>query len=197
MNNCRKCGKELTDGRRKICEECAKEEQKEKEERKAQKAEQKKQNESSKKELKEKKEKKLSKESIVVISFVAAIFILAIIAILCFSAIKNVGNTIGNIRNYGYATVDGNYIYYITNNTIYIVKADELKLETKLDFSVSDEENERYYPSELFIKDNKLIVIGNFIRYSEETEDYTLKSKIISSNINTTKAYIYDIEEHY
>ena len=38
MNNCRKCGKELTDGRRKICEECAKEEQKEKEERKAQKA---------------------------------------------------------------------------------------------------------------------------------------------------------------
>ena len=119
MNNCRKCGKELTDGRRKICEECAKEEQKEKEERKAQKAEQKKQDESSKKELKEKeakKEKKLSKESIVVISFVAAIFIVAIIAILCFSASKNVGNTIGNIRNYGYATVDGNYIYYLAPN---------------------------------------------------------------------------------
>ena len=100
-----------------------------------------------------------------------------------------------NVDEADIVKTDGNYIYYITNNTIYIVKADELKIETKLDFSVSDEENERYYPSELFIKDNKLIVIGNFIRYSEETEDYTLKSKIISSNINTTKAYIYDIEE--
>lgn len=101
-----------------------------------------------------------------------------------------------NVDEADIVKTDGNYIYYVTNNTIYIVKADELKLETKLDFSVSDDENTRYYPSELFIKDNKLIVIGNFVKYSQEGSlQDTLKSRIIQSSINTTKAYIYDIQD--
>ncbi len=101
-----------------------------------------------------------------------------------------------NVDEADIVKTDGDYIYYVTNNTIYIVKANDLKLESKLDFSMSDDENARYYPNELFIKDNKLIVIGNFIKYPEENPlQNNLKSRIVQSNINTTKAYIYDIED--
>ncbi len=120
--NCIKCGKELTDGRRKICPECSEKEKKEKEELKAKKAAEKKAKEESKK-TEEKKEEskksegkksfKLSKEIIVCIAFV----VIAIVLIVCMMLSgKKVGNTIGNIRNYGYATIDGNYIYYLAPN---------------------------------------------------------------------------------
>lgn len=101
-----------------------------------------------------------------------------------------------NVDEADIVKTDGAYIYYVTNNTIYIVKANELKLESKLDFSVSDDENTRYYPSELFIKDDKLVVIGNFVKYLEENSlQDNLKERIINPRINTTKAYIYDIQD--
>lgn len=128
--NCTKCGKELSDGRRKICKECAEQEKKEKEELKAKKAAEKKAKEETKKENKKievtpkeeeavKEEKKcacckLNKKGIVI----AVVIALIVIVVLMFGLLsKNgVGNTIGNIRNYGYATIDGNYIYYLAPN---------------------------------------------------------------------------------
>lgn len=127
--NCIKCGKELTDGRRKICPECSEKEKKEKEELKAKKAAEKKAKEETKKEKvkktedkktntkednkKEKKSLKISKEMIICIAIIAVAVILIVCMLL---SGKKAGNTIGNIRNYGYATIDGNYIYYLAPN---------------------------------------------------------------------------------
>lgn len=123
--NCKKCGKELTDGRRKICEECAEEEKKAKEEMKAKKAEEKREKENEKKtnkeekvkseESKDKKESKMSNKTIIAI-IVVAIVLIACIALGSLLSRNGVGNTIGNIRNYGYATINGNYIYYLAPN---------------------------------------------------------------------------------
>lgn len=90
---------------------------------------------------------------------------------------------------------DGNYIYYVTNYTVYIVKADNLNLDSKLDFSLLDN-NSRYYPSELFINGNKLVVIGNYFEYPDETDSTSkLRDRIVYTNKSTTKAYIYDISD--
>lgn len=127
--NCKKCGKELTDRRRKICEECAEKEKKEKEEMKAKKAEEKKAKETSKKTDEKKSNKKevkeengqnaktckISKKSIIVIVVVAIALVICLVIGSLLSK-KGVGNTIGNIRNYGYATINGNYIYYLAPN---------------------------------------------------------------------------------
>ncbi len=122
--NCIKCGKELTDGRRKICKECAEEEKKAKEEMKAQKAEEKREKEnakrtgektSNKKEKVKEEPKKEANKSIIAI--VAVIVVLVLCLVIGWLMSRNgVGNTIGNIRNYGYATISGNYIYYLAPN---------------------------------------------------------------------------------
>lgn len=100
-----------------------------------------------------------------------------------------------NVDEADIVKTDGKYIYYVTNNSVYVVKADDLNLESKLDFSVSDDENTRYYPSELFISEDKLVIIGNYVKYSTQNnnENSLAKRIAISTNISTTKAYIYDI----
>ncbi|MBQ7409796.1 MAG: DUF5050 domain-containing protein [Clostridia bacterium] len=155
---CTKCGKEIPDGEKKICDDCEKkllqeitaEEKKEvKEEKTASKKETK---EKAKKVSKEEKaaEKKTKKESkkagkvnkgdkkedanewkvtgeknkkkndLVSVLFIAIILLLAIggafIISHLFTQGSSEGNTIGNIRNYGYAVEDGNWIYYLAPN---------------------------------------------------------------------------------
>lgn len=118
--NCTKCGKELTDGRRKICEECAEKEKKEKEEMKAKKAAEKAKEKETKKDTKESNKSENtsnvpSKTTIIVgIAIVAVLLICLILGIVLSGG--GVGNTIGNIRNYGYSTTDGKYIYYLAPN---------------------------------------------------------------------------------
>lgn len=99
-----------------------------------------------------------------------------------------------NVDEADIVKTDGEYIYYITNDTVYIIKADDLNIKSKITFGLS--ENSRYYPSELFISGNKLIIIGNYFKYSYESDNEPLIERIPSiSNINTTKAYVYDISD--
>ncbi len=129
---CTKCGKEIPDGEKKVCDECEKtvveaivaeeKEEVKKEEKKAKKEKTKKEKvkKEPKKEgnwnvAKEKNKKGFVKEIIV-----CAIFVLLITVILCVMSnmlINNkTGNTIGNIRNYGYAVESNNWIYYLAPN---------------------------------------------------------------------------------
>lgn len=126
--NCIKCGKELTDGRRKICKECAEKEKAEKEAKKAAKLAEKK-SETKKSEVKKEEKKKTTKENnkekkskefkvkkeYLIIGVIALVFLACLISVML-SSNKKVGNTIGNIRNYGYACLDGKYIYYLAPN---------------------------------------------------------------------------------
>lgn len=121
--NCRICGKELSDGRRKICKECAEKEKKEKEEMKAKKAVDKKNQEEPKKveEVTEEKNETSNIKKNCKKTGTIAIIAIVVLLIICLAigtslSRKGVGNTIGNVRNYGYATINGNYIYYLSPN---------------------------------------------------------------------------------
>ena len=130
---CTKCGKEIPEGEKKVCDECeknvveeivAEKKEKEKEEKKTKKEKVKK--EKTKKEKAPKKEGdwKVSKEKNkkgfvkeIVVCVIAVIFIVAILLVLANLMINNkAGNTIGNIRNYGYAAESNNWIYYLAPN---------------------------------------------------------------------------------
>lgn len=161
---CTKCGKEIPDGEKKVCDDCEKkllqEITAEEKTTKEVKKESKKEKTTSKKETKEKNKKvskeekvaekkakkenkkteKLNKEEkkedanewkvageknkkkndLVSVLFVAIILLLVIGGAFVISHLftqgKSEGNTIGNIRNYGYAVEDGNWIYYLAPN---------------------------------------------------------------------------------
>lgn len=125
---CTKCGKEMPDGEKKVCDECEKnveetvvaEEKEVKKEEKKVKKEKVKKEKTPKKEgewdvAKEKNKKGFAKQ--IIICAVAILFIVAILLVMSNALVNNkVGNTIGNIRNYGYAVENNNWIYYLAPN---------------------------------------------------------------------------------
>ena len=135
---CAKCGKEIPDGEKKVCEECEKdtmqasEVESVKEEVNAGTQEVSQENTKEKKVKKEKKSKKgkeendwkvtgeKKKKGVKSVLFVAVLLILiiggAFVISHLFTRDYSVGNTIGNIRNYGYAVEDGGTIYFLAPN---------------------------------------------------------------------------------
>ncbi len=88
--NCTKCGKEIPNGENTLCEKC------------------------QKKETKKEKSGEGKKNNIIIIAIVViAILVLLVVGYFIFGRNNKVGNSIGNIRNYGYATLQGNWIYYV------------------------------------------------------------------------------------
>lgn len=87
---CQKCGKEIPDGENQLCDDCAKE-------------------------TDSKLNLKLNTKKIILC--LAIILVLIILCIIIFRPKSDkVGNTIGNIRNYGYVTSGGKWIYYLAPN---------------------------------------------------------------------------------
>lgn len=109
--NCIKCGKEIPDGENKLCDEC-------KEKLLEDVASEKEQEVEKQKEKKkdEKKEKVTKGKQYIIICAIIFCVIVAIVLCLLFFRKSGVGNTIGNIRNYGYATIQNNSIYYLSPN---------------------------------------------------------------------------------
>lgn len=125
--NCTKCGKEIPEGENKVCEECQAKvleeianEEKNNNEGTASKQENKKNSQTKTKNL------FLLLIAIIILAIIAVAFI---VGMNTFSK-KGNGNTIGNIRNYGYGAVSGNWIYFLSPNEsssnvgIYKVKKD-------------------------------------------------------------------------
>ena len=137
---CTKCGKEIPEGDKKICDECekklleeieneeeeqtllenSKEEKKDNKKNKDKKEENKSNKKSKDEEKIENKEEKTEKKPCKKITKIIIAVIICIIALLLILSIiyylynyNRKGNTIGNIRNYGYATIDGEWIYYL------------------------------------------------------------------------------------
>lgn len=140
---CTECGKEIPDGENTLCEDCQnkkaneniKEEKVEtkaevKEEKKKQKTEKKAKEEKTKKEKtkkeKTKKESKFSFEMLknnkkakiccIVLAIIISVILILLGAFIYSKADNSVGNTIGNIRNYGYGASDGKWNYYLAPN---------------------------------------------------------------------------------
>ena len=90
---------------------------------------------------------------------------------------------------------DGQYIYYVSNENIYIINSTDLNVISKIKYKYN--ENEGFYPSEIYINENKLIVLGNEVEYKKEEENDTKKSRYYSG-INSkylAKAIVYDITD--
>ena len=87
---------------------------------------------------------------------------------------------------------DGNYIYYISNNKIYIIEANSLKVASKIE---NEKDNEQFYPRELYINGNNLIALGNKWTYTKTEKNDTEKRRFYSgvNTKNMAKAIVYDI----
>lgn len=83
---------------------------------------------------------------------------------------------------------DGEYVYYLNNNKLEIISIknpDEIQVIKEISYQNTDKDN--FYPTELFFKDNKLIVIGNY-NIIEQSE----KSIYCGEN-NHTRVIVYNV----
>lgn len=100
-----------------------------------------------------------------------------------------------NVDEADIVKTDGEYIYYVSNNRVNILRADGLDILSEIRVNT---ETEKFYVSELYLKDDKLIAIGNFqiIEENEEVKDEYRNSLYYRSNVkNLTKAIVYDISD--
>ena len=176
--NCTKCGKEIPEGENQICDECQKKileeiSNAEKDDEKQ------KEDDAKKASFKVSKEKvKFSGNKITSIAFTVCIIIVAVLlGILIFNKTKTKeeGNTIGNIRNYGYGAISGNYIYYLSPNEdsskvgIFRIKKD------------GSDKKEIYMCNEDLAEIVSINVSGNyiyFIQIGDSTNDQEVDNKI-------------------
>lgn len=99
-----------------------------------------------------------------------------------------------NVEEADIVKTDGKYIYYIANGKVYIVQASNLKIMTNIEI---EKDNERFYPKEIYVKENRLIVLGNSSEYRGESqreydEDIIEDSYQVTSK-RMAKAFVYDI----
>lgn len=97
-----------------------------------------------------------------------------------------------NVDEADIVKTDGEYIYYTTQNIVYIIKADNLQIVKEIDLYG---EKERFLPFELYVNKDKLIVIGNYSKIEEVEQQNKLRysSRIYSET--TTQAMVYDISD--
>lgn len=100
---------------------------------------------------------------------------------------------VANVDEADIVKTDGEYIYYISEQKVYIIKADNLEILSKIEI---EEKNEKFYPKELYIKENRLVILGDSKKFTEEkkrrdTEEIVDTSLIYSNNM--AKALTYDV----
>ena len=100
---------------------------------------------------------------------------------------------------------DGEFIYYISNQKIYILSKN-LELVSTID-NINNEK-EKFIPKELYINNDKLIILGNYSKFStnnisnknteiidiDESQEILTDDVIINSE-NFAKAMVYDINK--
>lgn len=85
---------------------------------------------------------------------------------------------------------DGDYIYYISSKKVIIVNVKDssnLKIESEIEY-----ENENFYPNELYIYENKLVVIGE--NSSNDYKELIAIETIYPTSKNYSIAKVYNVE---
>ena len=102
-----------------------------------------------------------------------------------------------NVDEADIVKTDGKYIYYTTNNVLYIVEASNLEIISTIKLG---DEKERFYISEIFLKGNKLVLIGNSfiierpVVAENETTDI-VRSYVYVNTKDTVNAVVFDISD--
>lgn len=111
------------------------------------------------------------------------------------SDVYNTNTQVENVDEADIVKTDGKNIYFIAQNKIYIVDAENLKQESVIEFK---SDANRSYPSELYINKDKLIVLlnNNMVKTVEVSTDATDSANKIRGNIEQmTRAIVYDISD--
>ncbi len=99
-----------------------------------------------------------------------------------------------NVDEADIVKTDGEYIYYVSNSKVYIIKANELKIISEIEIK---DKKEQFSPNEIYINKDKLIILGNSSEYEENKTEQASTEKLreyvsVSSN-HMAKAIVYDI----
>lgn len=91
---------------------------------------------------------------------------------------------------------DGEYIYYVSNNMVYIIKAENLEVVYEINI---EREDERFSISEIYLNKNKLVILGMSHLNLEPIVVNETKEKINSTiarvnYVSSVKAIVFDIE---
>lgn len=107
-------------------------------------------------------------------------------------------NQVESVDEADIVKTDGKYIYYISQNKVYIVDTRNMEITSKIEY-----ENSSKYsylgPEQLFINENKLIVLGTYseidlIQKQDKSDEY-VEDKIKTEQRNFAQAIIYDISD--
>ena len=98
---------------------------------------------------------------------------------------------------------DGKYIYYLSTSKLVVVEASNLKIVKEIKYYDKNNNKENFYPTELYVNNNKLVVIGTYNVYEQAENQSTSNEDVINTKIapslyymprkTTTKAICYDI----
>lgn len=102
-------------------------------------------------------------------------------------------NQVENVDEADIVKTDGKYIYYITRNGLYIVESETLNLVSKLEFKQKD--NGYFNFQEMFLNNNKLILLGNYYEYKTEKEESKLRNYSYISSNTMAQAIVYNIKD--
>ena len=116
------------------------------------------------------------------------------------SSKKDFSTTNTQVENVDEADIvktDGEYIYYVSNGILYIVKADNLEIVS--DIKIRGDK-ETFTISEIYLKDNKVVLLGNGHVLGEPTtqineEDPFFAEKVYLNPMQSAKAIVYNIED--
>ena len=99
-----------------------------------------------------------------------------------------------NVDEADIVKTDGEYIYYVSNYKVYVVKAENLEVVTKIE--VKEQENENFTVSEIFLNENKLVLLGRSYIHRNPTTETKEKYSVTRINSYTmTKIIVYDISD--
>lgn len=84
---------------------------------------------------------------------------------------------------------DGNFIYYLTNSALTITDVNNVKLVSKVEF-----DNKEFEPQEIFLKDNKIVIIG-ITNHETEEKNIANTECYYPTNETYTVAKIYNIDD--
>lgn len=101
-----------------------------------------------------------------------------------------------NVDEADIVKTDGEYIYYVLNGVLHIVKADTLEIVSNIKIKT---DKESFTIHEIFLKDNKVVLLGNGYTLGEPITKTNEEEKLMSNTVRvntlqTAKAIVYNIE---
>ena len=102
-----------------------------------------------------------------------------------------------NVDEADIVKTDGEYIYYVLNGVLHIVKADTLEIISNIKIKTDDE---RFTINEIFLKDDKVVLLGNGYTLGEPVtntneEEKTISNTVRVNTLQTAKAIVFNIED--